>query len=175
VPTPVSVAADGLLLRPWTSVDAEQVAEAARDPLIALWNPMTTASAEQWCTDRADWSDGTHASWAIVDPDEPAVVLGSVSVFSIDAGQLDAEAGFWVAAAHRRRGVGARALHAATTYAFDVLQLRRIVLYHGAENDGSCAVARANGYELEGVHRLSHRYGDGTWHDEHSHARLREQ
>lgn len=174
VPTPVSIAADGLLLRPWTSADAGQVAAASRDPLIALWNPMTTASAEEWCSDRAEWSDGTHASWAVADPDAPAVVMGSVSVFSIDTEQSDAEVGFWVAAAHRRRRVAARALRAATTYAFDVLELHRIVLYHGAENDGSCAVAVANGYELEGVHRLSHRYGDGEWHDEHSHARLRD-
>jgi RimJ/RimL family protein N-acetyltransferase len=174
MPPPVSVSADGLLLRPWTSADAEQVATASRDPLIALWNPMTTSSADEWCTNRADWSDSTHASWAIVAPDQPATVLGSVSVFSMDIEQLDAEVGFWVAPTFRRRGVAARALRAATTYAFDVLELRRIVLYHAANNDGSCAVARANGYDLEGVHRRSHRYGDGAWHDEHSHARLRE-
>jgi RimJ/RimL family protein N-acetyltransferase len=174
MPTPVSVAADGLLLRPWTSADAAQVAAASRDPLIALWNPMNKSTAEEWCANRADWSDGTHASWAIVDPDEAAVVLGSMSVFSIDTEQLDAEVGFWVAPAHRRRSVAARGLRAATSYAFDVLELRRIVLFHGVDNAGSCAVARANNYEIEGVHRQSHRYGDGIWHDEHSHARLRE-
>jgi len=54
------------------------------------------------------------------------------------------------------------------------VELHRIVLYHAVDNAGSCAVARANDYDLEGVHRMSHRYGDGRWHDEHSHARLRE-
>jgi RimJ/RimL family protein N-acetyltransferase len=111
----------------------------------------------------------------VVDADQPVVVLGSVSVFNIDVEQLDAELGFWVSPAHRRRGVAARALGAATAYAFDVLGLRRVVLYHAVDNVGSCAVARANGYHLEGVHRESHRYGDGRWYDEHSHARLREQ
>lgn len=139
-----------------------------------LWNPMTKASAEEWCEHRADWSDGTHASWAVVGEGEPDVVLGSLSLFNIDLDQLDAEVGFWVTPTHRRRGVAARGLAAATTYAFDVLGLRRIVLYHAVDNVGSCAVARANGYDLEGVHRLSHRYGDGRWHDEHSHARIRE-
>ena len=173
MPTPVSIPADGLMLRLWTRSDAEQVAQVSRDPLIALWNP-TAASAEEWCARRADWSDGTHASWAVADPGEPATVLGSVSLFNIDTDQRYAEIGFWVAPAHRRRGVATRGLRAATTYAFEMVGLRRIVLYHGTDNLGSCAVARANDYDLEGVHRMSHRYGDGRWHDEHSHARLRE-
>jgi len=173
MPTPVSIPAHGLLLRLWTLSDVEQVADVSRDPLIALWNP-TAASAEEWCARRADWSDGTHASWAVADPDEPATVLGSLSLFNIDNDQRDAEMGFWVAPAHRRRGVATRGLRAATTYAFEVVELHRIVLYHAVDNAGSCAVARANDYALEGVHRMSHRYGDGRWHDEHSHARLRE-
>lgn len=173
MPTPASVHAEGLLLRPWTPSDATQVARACADPLIALWNPINKSSAAEWCSARADWSDGTHASWAVVDEDQPAVVLGSLSVFNIDFEQLDAEVGFWVSSAHRRRGVAARGLRAATEYALGALGLRRVVLYHAVDNAGSCAVARANGYELEGVHRLSHRYGDGRWYDEHSHACIR--
>jgi len=69
--------------------------------------------------------------------------------------------------------VGGRDVQAATTFAFRELALRRVVLFHAVDNDGSCGVAGRTGYVPEGVHRQAHRYGDGRWHDEHSHARLR--
>ena len=65
------------------------------------------------------------------------------------------------------------ALRAATAFAFTELDLLRVELFHAVENLGSCRTVEAAGYRLEGVHRESYRYGDGVWHDEHSHARLR--
>jgi len=138
----VTVRSDGVLLRPWAAADVEQIAEVCADPLIALWNPMNVASAVEWCAARADWRDGSHASWAIVEPTSPELVLGSVSLFHIDADQKCAEIGFWVASAHRRRAVGRRGVQAATTFAFGELALRRVVLFHAVDNVGSCGVAR---------------------------------
>lgn len=166
------VEGDGLLLRRWTVADVPQVAAVAVDPLVALWNPMSLGTATQWCESRADWSDGQHASWAVIHPAEPELVLGSVSLYAIDSDQRSSEVGFWVSPEHRRQRVGTRALRAATRYAFDQLRLSRVVLFHAVANPGSCGVATAAEYALEGVHRQSHRYGDGAWHDEHSHACL---
>jgi RimJ/RimL family protein N-acetyltransferase len=50
---------------------------------------------------------------------------------------------------------------------------RRLELFHAVENTGSCRVANAARFRLEGTLRQSHRYSDGVWHDEHLHARLR--
>lgn len=160
-----------LLLRAFTLADAPQIADARTDPDIDLWNPMRKP-AEQWCTDRGDWSDGTHASWAATRPDRPGVVIGAVSLHQIDHEQLDAEVGFFVIPAHRRRGVATACVEAATAFAFGELGLRRTHLFHAIENRGSCAVATGCGYLLEGTHRESYRCGDGVWHDEHSHGRL---
>lgn len=159
-------------LRMWRGRDADQVAAAAADPQIANWNPMRPPAADEWCAARADWSHGAHASWAVVDIDADARVLGSVSLFQIDRDQRGCEVGFWVAPDARRRGVATAGLRLATDYAFTELQLRRVTLFHAVENPGSCGAAAAAGYPLEGVHRQSYRYGDGVWHDEHSHARL---
>jgi RimJ/RimL family protein N-acetyltransferase len=161
-----------LLLRPWTTADGPQVQASAADPQIAVWNPMTYPTGEQWCANRADWSGGTHASWAVVPVPDPAIVLGSVSLHHIDDVQLDSEIGYWVAPAYRRQRVATRALSAATGFAFQRLGLHRVHLFHAVANTGSCAVAVAAGFLHEGTHRQSYRFGDGLWHDEHSHARL---
>lgn len=166
-----SVVAGDLLLRPFTAADAPQITLARTDPLIELWNPMRKPS-EQWCVDRGDWSDGTHASWAAARPDRPDVVIGAVSLHQVDHDQLDAEVGFFVLPGHRRQGVAVACLQAATAFAFGELGLRRTHLFHAVENAGSCAVAMACGYLYEGTHRESYRCGDGVWHDEHSHGRL---
>jgi RimJ/RimL family protein N-acetyltransferase len=168
---PVPVSADGLLLREWRAADRDQIEAAARDPDQRLWNPMTKPS-DEWIADRTDWSDGTHASWAVVLPDDPGEVLGSVSLHQIDIANAASEIGYWVRADRRGRGIAARAVDAATTFGFDQLDLRRVFLFHAVENLGSCRVAEKAGFQLEGTHRQSYRCGDGELHDEHSHARL---
>lgn len=168
---PISVGADNLILRAWSPADAPQVASACMDALIALWNPLTGPAAE-WCAARADWSEGTHASWAIAATTDPSCVLGSISLFHLDREQETAEVGFWISPQHRGKGAASTALRSATEFAFVVLGLRRVVLFHAVENLGSCRTASAAGFELEGLHRESHRHGDGRWHDEHTHARL---
>ena len=177
--TPVVVSGLDLVLRAWDAADATRVAMAAQDPAIKLWNPLLPAgtalseeSAHAWCTRRADWSDGTHASWAVVTPDDEDRVIGSVSLHRIDVGQRGAEVGFWVTPDSRGRGVATRALSLAAGFGFGSLDLLRIALFHAVENDASCRVATANGFTNEGLHRRSYRCGDGQWHDEHSHARL---
>jgi ribosomal-protein-alanine N-acetyltransferase len=47
-----------------------------------------------------------------------------------------------------------------------------VYLYHALENPGSCRVAVACGFPLEGTLRHSYRYPDGVHRDEHLHARL---
>lgn len=169
---PVTVRGDSIVLRGFTPADAPEIDAAASDPDVQRWNPITVAGLE-WCANRADWSDGAHASWAIADADDPTQLLGSVSLHKIDRDQRDCEVGFLVLPAHRGRGLAGTALRAATGFAFTELDLRRVYLYHAVENAGSCRTAQAAGFRLEGVHVQSYRYGDGEWHDEHSHARLR--
>jgi RimJ/RimL family protein N-acetyltransferase len=169
---PITVRGESVLLRGFTAADAPAIDVAATDRDIRLFNPIGKPGPD-WCAERADWTDGAHASWAIADPDDPETLLGSVSLHKIDLDQRDCEVGFMVIPPYRGRGVAGSALRAATAFAFTELDLRRVHLFHAVENTGSCRTAESAGFRLEGVHRESYRYGDGVWRDEHSHARLR--
>jgi RimJ/RimL family protein N-acetyltransferase len=173
---PVTLTADGLLLRPWRVEDAPAVLSALGDPAVARWNPADSAEpdlavAATWVAARADWSGGEHASFAVCTVDD-AELLGSVSLFRIDRVHDNAEIGYWVAAGARGRGVAATAVRALTDWSFTALGLARVQLFHAVENRASCRVAEKAGYRLEGTVRQSYRYGDGLLHDEHLHGRL---
>ncbi len=157
---------------PNPDVDAAAILAAAADPEIARWNagPKDLDAARAWCTVRADWSDGKAASWVV--KDTSGLLVGQISAFQIDRGTGSCQVGYWVAPGARRRGVASAALDAARRFVFEGLGLTRMELFHAIENLGSCGVARAGGFALEGIHRSSYRYGDGLLHDEHSHARL---
>ena len=172
---PVEIAAGRLQLRPWESIDAPALLIAAQDPDIRLWNPaaevVDLGTARAWCAARADWSGGDHASWAVKEPTTGAL-LGSVSLYHLDAANLSGQVGYWVLPQARGHGVATGAVSAAAGFAFGALGLVRLELFHAVENPSSCRVAEAAGLRLEGVHRSSYRYGDGLLHDEHCHARL---
>ena len=52
---------------------------------------------------------GEEVNFALVEPDDPLLVLGGSSVYDIDLRQGRAAVGFWVAAAARGRGVATHA------------------------------------------------------------------
>jgi RimJ/RimL family protein N-acetyltransferase len=160
-------------LRSFVESDVPALLRAFSDPDIVLWNPGPTDAAEawDWANQRNDHSAGTHASFAIGDPHDGAL-LGSISVFHIDADQGDVEMGYWVGPDARRRGVATAAVNAALDHVFGPLGLRRGYLFHAVENIASCGVARRAGLRHEGTLRESYRYPDGRWHDEHLHAIL---
>jgi RimJ/RimL family protein N-acetyltransferase len=143
------------------------------------WNPARMGGrdvevlddAVGWALDTADWNDGSHASFAVVEA-ASGRYAGSVSVHSIDAEHHDAEIGYRTAPWARGRGYAREAVTAATAWAFDNLAVVRIELAHAVANGASCAVATRSGYALEGVLRQSFVYGDGVRYDEHLHARL---
>jgi RimJ/RimL family protein N-acetyltransferase len=60
------------------------------------------------------------------------------------------------------------------TFGFGELGLERLELFHALENTASCSAAQKAGFVVEGTLRRSYRYSDGILHDEHLHARLRD-
>ncbi|SDD39699.1 Protein N-acetyltransferase, RimJ/RimL family [Geodermatophilus telluris] len=174
-PLPTEVPAGPLVLRPWRAGDAEAVQAALTDPATDLWsNPgrvRTLEDARYWVARRADWSEGTQATWAVADA-AGGRLCGSVSLHSIDLVQGDAEVGYWAVPAVRGRGLTARAVDAAVRWGFTALLLDRVELVHAVDNPASGRVAAKAGFTLEGRLRRSHRYGDGVRRDELLWARL---
>lgn len=171
---PVEIRTPELVLRAFAVSDVPDLVAAFADEQIRRWNSgsLGTEGAEAFITARNDWSDGRHASWALAEPG--GRLIGSVSVHKIDPDQRDAEIGYWIVPWARRRGHAARAVRAATDFAFAHLDMHRVQLFHATENVASCGVALAAGFPREGTLRQSFRYADGRYHDEHLHARLKD-
>jgi RimJ/RimL family protein N-acetyltransferase len=173
---PVPLTVGRYLLDAASDQDVDAVADAFADPDIALWNPgarrpgsTPRERAALWVADRRAWAPD-HCSWVVRDPD--GLLVGQVSIHSLDEEIGSGEVGYWLTPAGRGRGVGAAAVDAASRFAFDVVGLARIELFHAVENMPSCRLAERCGYLVEGTARQSFVYGDGLRHDEHLHARL---
>jgi len=127
--------------------------------------------ARAWCARRADWSDGTHASW-LVKAATGGEVLGSMSLHDADGENGSARIGYWVAPAARGRGVGTAALGAAARFAFQALGLHRVELFHALENEARCRLAERTGFRLEACTATRSATATGSCATEHTHARL---
>ena len=164
---------DRIVLRPWRESDAETVMKAFDCPDIQRWHVRRMDSREEavgwiegWAT---RWRDESDASWAISRDDE---VLGQVGLRHLSLFEGSAALSYWVLPNARGAGIAARAAHAMTEWAFEVVALHRLSLEHSTANLASCRVAARLGFEVEGTLRASARHADG-WHDMHQHARLR--
>ena len=155
--------------------DAEASLKILQEPGIALWNPVPAVvdipSARAWCDRGADWSSGTHATFAVLDH-ASGKLMANVSLHAIDDEHLIGAIGYRVMEWASGRGVATRSLSAVTDWAFAELGLMRIQLQHAIANPASCRVADKCGYRLEGTMRSATVYGDGLRHDDHLHARL---
>jgi RimJ/RimL family protein N-acetyltransferase len=173
---PVEIAAGAWQLRPPHPREAEEALEMLTDPLTRQWNDAPRVvdldTARQWCVDGADWSQGAHATFSVLEA-TTGRLAGNISLWRIDLEEsMSAWVGYRTAPWARGRGVATTALLAVTGWAFDGLGIERISLPHTVGNDASCRVAEKAGYRLEGVMRGAWREPDGTRLDDHLHARL---
>ncbi len=166
-----TLSAGELVLRPWRSADAPAVAAAYAEPDIRRWHTrtMTPAEAEAWIASwPGRWRAEDGAGWAVA---TGPVLLGQISLRSLDLAEGAGELSYWVLPAARGRRVADRAVAALSAWAFGGPGLHRIELQHATANLASCRVAARAGYAFEGIRRAAAAHADG-WHDMHLHARL---
>lgn len=156
----VEITEDGLLLRPWRATDADAVHRACQDPDIQRWTtvprPYLPEHAHGFVTETApaDWAAGTGAPFAVCDA-TTGELLGSCGLVSIDTGLRSGEIGYWTAPWARGTGVGVRATRAVARWAFDALELRRVIWQAEVGNHASRLVALRAGFRVEGRLRLA--------------------
>jgi len=165
----------GLVIRPPVPEDAPAAYELLNDPDVVRFNPGRACpdlqTAEAWCRDGADWSDGSHATWHGVDR-QSLQMVGNVSLFAIDLDDRVAKIGYRVLPSARGRGVARQMVDAVTTWAFAERGLMRVQLEHAVGNPASCRVAEAAGFVLEGTARSAYAVPDDGREDCHIHGRL---
>lgn len=175
---PTTLTTGDLVLRPLEPGDEAGVSEAMRDSDVLRWAAGRTVVAAPepdrgriWLNARMGaWSSGT-APFAVTDG-EGGPLLGYVGLRDIHRVPDQAVAAYWVTPAARGRGVAARALDAAASWAFTSLRVHRISLDHALDNHASCRTAEKAGFRAEGTMRESFLAPDGRRHDSHLHARL---
>ena len=136
------------MLREWTEADLPALRALYDDPEADRWTPLESpfddAAARRYLDRvRAGGADGSRLHLAVTT--DGARPLGEVLLGATEPDE--AEIGYCIDAAHRRRRLATRSVRAMTGHAGD-LGLRRVVLRIEAANDASAGVARAAGFVL---------------------------
>ncbi|HEV3053927.1 MAG TPA: GNAT family protein [Solirubrobacteraceae bacterium] len=148
-----------VLLRPWDVDDVpDQIMQFADPSVVRFSWPHTTPYLEEYAwtffreQERAR-RDGEELNFAFVDPGAPATVFGGGSLYGIDLHERRASVGYWLAPAHRGRGIATRATRLMARWGFSELGVGRIELTCGPDNRASQRVAERVGFAREGVLR----------------------
>jgi RimJ/RimL family protein N-acetyltransferase len=112
---------------------------------------------------RAAFDEGEDFAYGIFDRDEETL-LGSCGLHP-RVGDGATEIGYWIAAAHTRKGLATEAAGALTRVGFEVDGMARIEIHCGPANVASASVARKLGYTHEATLRGRAREPDGRPRD----------
>jgi RimJ/RimL family protein N-acetyltransferase len=169
LPLPAPPLDDGVVrLRPPTDADVPAIATACHDPEVGRWTsipfPYSERDAREFVT-RVEPARraGEELGFVIADAGN-GTLLGGCGLHPVDREHGRAEAGYYVAAAARRRGVGTRALRLLSRWALGDLGLERVEVLVHPENEPSQRLAVAAGFTREGVLR-SYRERKGVRED----------
>ena len=143
-----------MALRTWspTPADAAALAAAWADPEIARWTAVpddaSSAAATRWIAVVAAPSvDAPSLDLVIIDPAQPATVLGEVGLVVVDRARRLLEVGYWIAAPHRGQGRAAAAVDQAVTWVLDPsVGWATVIARVDPANPASGAVARRSGF-----------------------------
>lgn len=148
---------DGVVLRAWEQRDAPLIQEVSRDPIIPSYTTVPRTpdreAAEAFVARQHGRSrDGEGYSFAIADP-ETGDAVGQIGLwlYAHERGALDV--GYWVAGAHRGRGLAGRALAVLLDFAVALPGVFRIELHVEPHNLASRRTAERAGFEQEGLRR----------------------
>ncbi|MFD6876700.1 MULTISPECIES: GNAT family N-acetyltransferase [unclassified Streptomyces] len=147
-PDRIELTGEGLVLRDWTEADLTAMPELFDHPDIAYWTPIVSPFDDEAARTRLDRArqlraDGTALLLAITV--DGGAALGEVMLKRAPEGT---ELGYAVGPAHRGQGLAARAVRVMAAYAFEQLDVARVILELEAENNSSVGVATRAGFRL---------------------------
>lgn len=155
---PPQLLTERLLLRELRSTDAAAVAAGAGDRRVAQYllqvpSPYPIALARRWVIHRIQWWDQERGiTLAVTLPDEPHMLLGTVSLRCYIRDRR-AELGYWLAQPAWGHGFATEAARAAVDFGFRELGLARVYAQVLAGNDASIGVLHKLGMVNEGTKR----------------------
>jgi RimJ/RimL family protein N-acetyltransferase len=176
---PAQLTTARLLLRSPRAGDGAVVWPSVRDSLVELkrWMPWAKDDyaphdAEQWCRASAAQFITRQQLQFLMFRSDSLQHIGNIGLFRFNWDVPSCEIGYWLHAAHRKRGYMSEAVHALTALAFETLDAVRVQLTTDDRNEGSWRVAERCGYELEGVMRNDCRTSQGTLGNTRMYSRI---
>jgi len=94
----------------------------------------------------------TLFQWGI-ERKEDSLIIGTTTLFHLDAGNARAEIGYYLGSEHWRKGYMQESLAALLRFAFEVMKLRRIEADVDPRNDASLKSLDRLGFKKEGLLR----------------------
>jgi L-phenylalanine/L-methionine N-acetyltransferase len=172
-PPPVSRAAswpEGLVIRPATPVDAQQIADFHNLPLYRAGTLRLPYQSAEEVRKSIEQPRGEGISLvAVMD----AIVVGDIGLIRGKGRRSHtATVGMGVHDAYQRRGIGRALLSEIVAIADDWLDLRRLELTVFCDNHAAIALYQSFGFETEGVQR-AYAFRAGAYVDAFAMARLR--
>lgn len=157
MPLPAPIPTPRLILRPFTSADAPDIARLAADFPIAdmtlsIPHPYTLADADAWLTKLPEsYAAGTNLPLAIT----LATTRELVGTIGLEVAKPHhrAELGYWIGTPYWNRGYATEAATAMLAFGFTPLNLTRITAHHFARNPASGRVLQKIGMTCEGTLR----------------------
>jgi len=163
---------DGFRLREWEESDAAVLLAAYSGAGMETERPEDVATIEDAKRLIAGWAEDAVAdrayTFAVIDGVD---ILGQMRVTTQMRVHSIGWISYWTLEKHRGRGVGSAGLQLLARHCFDELDLFRLETGHRIDNPGSCRVATAAGFLVEGRERQKLLY-DGVRYDTETHARL---
>ena len=96
---------------------------------------------------------------------------GSIDLHNLSAENRNCEIGYWLDKEHTGKGIMTRVTETITNYAFDAVDMHRVIIQAATKNVASCAVAERLSFELEGTLR-ENQLLDGQYYDTNVYAKL---
>jgi RimJ/RimL family protein N-acetyltransferase len=161
---------DRLMIRCWKPSDAPLLKAAIDESLqhLAPWMPWASAEPQtveekvaRIRTWRAKFDSDEDYIFGVFDRDETRV-LGGTGLHT-RAGEGAREIGYWIHAAHIRRGLGTELAGALTRVGFEVDGVGRIEIHCDPNNHASAGVPKKLGYVHEATLRAALARPDGTF------------
>jgi len=155
---PPEVVTERLVLRELRASDAAAVASGAGDKrvaqhLIQVPSPYPIALARRWVIHRIEWWNlGRGVTFAVTLPDDPDMLLGTVSLRCYVRDRR-AELGYWLAQPAWGHGFATEAAQGAVDFGFRELGLARVYAQVLAGNRASLGVLDKLGMVNEGIKR----------------------
>jgi RimJ/RimL family protein N-acetyltransferase len=150
LPSVITIAGRGLQLRELADNDVPVMVQLFDEPEVGRWTPLPfpfdiPAAESYLARARHIREAGTGIHLAITtDGQEP---LGEILLYRTGEHRQDAELAYAIGARYRRQRLALRAVQLMTSYAYDQLTPKRVVLLIEAENQASNHVALAANFQ----------------------------